>query len=138
MNERLKGSGGCRTSQSGDSAQPAAKTSCSFYIWDDVAYWIGICLSKGIPWVGIVFIAREIRLAVSALAGQQTDANIIMKLMAEMRADQYIAYIFGAVGVGYGALEHRLRKKKEARMGHRLKELEEKLDPKRTSSTNDE
>lgn len=58
------------------------------YIWDDVAYWIGIVLSKGIPWVGIVYVVREGRLALEALAGRHTDANIFLKFMAEVRADQ--------------------------------------------------
>lgn len=130
-----KGGGSSRSSQAPAPQHNRPGKSTVLYVWDDVAYWIGIALSKGIPWAGVVGVFWQLRLTVAALAGQQTDASILMKFMADVRADQYIAYIFGAGGITYGAFEHALRRTKERRMGKRLKELEEKLDPSRTSST---
>jgi hypothetical protein len=68
---------------------------------------------------------------VDSLAGKQTFANIGVSVLFDSRT---LAIIFGGGGVVYGLAERRLRKKTVKRFQPRIKELEQLLDPNRTSS----
>lgn len=51
-----------------------------------------------------------------------------------MTFNKWAAYVLGAGGTGYGLLQRRLRKRKVAELGARIKVLEKVIDPKRTTS----
>jgi hypothetical protein len=72
--------------------------------------------------------------SIEALAGTETTSNIVLKLVTELKADKYIAYIFGFAGVGYGVGERVLRRKTVKRLHPRIKDLELKLDAHRSTS----
>jgi hypothetical protein len=72
--------------------------------------------------------------ATALLAGQNTKAEFILSALADLKANQWFAYLFGG-GCGLWAWnERRLRKKTTKRLQGRVVDLEKKLDPKRTTS----
>lgn len=87
-----------------------------------------------IRWGGLVAIAYFALLSVKALAGQTTAANIGIKFLADVRVSEALAWIFGVVGSGYGFGERRLRRSTVERLQSRIRTLENKIDPKRSSS----
>lgn len=71
---------------------------------------------------------------VDRVAGTTTFADIGVKIMADIKLPQILAYGFGVGGLGYGINERRLRHKKIEHMGDHIKEIEAALDAKRSSS----
>lgn len=71
---------------------------------------------------------------VDALAGKETISNIAFKMIADLKMNQWMAYAIGGCGLGYGLAERSIRKNTVTRLHSRIKELEFKKDPKRTSS----
>ena len=75
-----------------------------------------------------------IYLCVREVAGKSTEFNMIVKAMADLKADRGIAYLFGAGGVGLAVFERKFRKKKTAALAGRAAKAEKMLDSKRSSS----
>jgi hypothetical protein len=72
--------------------------------------------------------------SIQALAGQTTEANILVKFLGEFNVSQGAAVLFGAAGTMYGLAERRQRQKMIERLHSRIKYLERQIDPKRSSS----
>jgi hypothetical protein len=97
---------------------------------------IGAVIKRLIPWAGAVLIVYfGVYRTSEALAGKVTIADIAHSFIAHLTADRWVAYIFGGGGIGYGLMQRSLRKSTVARMHRRQKELEERLDPNRSTST---
>lgn len=90
--------------------------------------------SFAIKWGAIAFIAYQIQLCVTALSGQQTFVSVFANVAGNITVNKWVAYSLGAGGAGYGVLQRRLRKAKVAELGGRIRFLENKIDPNRTSS----
>jgi p-aminobenzoyl-glutamate transporter AbgT len=93
---------------------------------------------KIIKWSAICFIAWRASLVVEALAGKQTLAEFGVFLLADLKANKVISHavsvIFGASGIAYGYRSRKLRQKDIQRLGTRVVDLEQKIDPERSSS----
>ena len=83
--------------------------------------------------VGCIWLIKE---TIVPFAGEESyaDIQILWKIATELRADQWIAYIVGGGGAYYGLRERQLRRKYIERTTGRVKHLEEKIDPDRSSS----
>lgn len=73
-------------------------------------------------------------LAIKELAGQETMANIVVNFMTDIKVNQWLAYIVGGSGVGYGYVQRRSKNSTIARLGSRKEKLEQMIDPGRKSS----
>lgn len=71
---------------------------------------------------------------IASLAGKTTLAAIGISFLANLTVSKGLAYIFGVGGVSYGLGERYVRRKTVRRTGGRIKELEARIDPKRSSS----
>lgn len=72
--------------------------------------------------------------SIAALSGQHTEALFAFNLFANVTVSKALAYVFGGCGIIYGGVQHRARKRIVGRLGPRVKELEEGIDPERSSS----
>jgi hypothetical protein len=81
--------------------------------------------------LGMVYFAFR---ACAALAGEQTSANFVIQVLASVQADRWVAYLVAGVGATYGIREAQLRRKILRETGVRIQELEQRLDPDRSSS----
>lgn len=70
----------------------------------------------------------------AVLAGKLTSADIALKLLGSLTINQSVAYTLGVGGILYGLAERGFRRRKTEYFQGRIRELEEQLDPKRTSS----
>jgi len=89
-----------------------------------------------IRWVGLAVLLYFCWRSVDALAGRTTLANIGVgvKLLGKVYISQAVAWLFGGCGVGYGLRQRALRHSAIARLSPAVREREQALDPKRTSS----
>lgn len=87
-----------------------------------------------VPWGSLVAIFVLLYLMVGRLAGRMTMAQIGVSFLGEMRLPSVVAYIFGGTCFGYGLRERRLRRKKTSGMSSYMTALEQRIDPRRTSS----
>lgn len=85
-----------------------------------------------IRWGFLAYIFHQGALSVLALAGKQTGANI--NILGDFRISEALAWALTAGSLGWGSVERKLRVRKETQMGNRIKELEQWIDPKRSSS----
>jgi hypothetical protein len=69
-----------------------------------------------------------------AFAGKETAANLVLSLIVNLQADRWVAYLVGAFGVGYGAVERHVRRRNIKRLTTHTEELEKRLHPARASS----
>lgn len=94
-----------------------------------------VTVARYAAWVAAVAIAGHyISDVVRDLAGKQTDASFILKMILGLSADRWIAYAVGAAGAAFGWNERRLKRRDIKRLSHRTMDLEKRLDPERTSS----
>jgi len=87
-----------------------------------------------IRWGVLLGLGRYFYLTMAVLAGKQTLADIVIRLLANIKIGQGVAYLFDASGIIYGYGERRLRQKNIQRLAKSKNELERKLNPTRTSS----
>jgi len=104
----------------------------AFYL--RIADNIGGVLKTLIKYGSLALIFYWISSAIQALAGKYTFADIGVKFLAQLSISQSISYATGAGGVLYGMRERKLRRDKTEYLANRNRELEERLDPKRSSS----
>jgi hypothetical protein len=90
--------------------------------------------TQAIKWCGLVLIAWMGYKAIAVLSGKQTQANILVSFLGDVRVSQVLSWGLAVGGLSYGSAQARLRKTKEAALGERIKELEQELDPRRSSS----
>lgn len=95
---------------------------------------IGNIAGLAIRWGGAALIVKFGADAVMALAGHTTLADIAIKVFGGLKINTAVAWVLGAGGVVYGRREKTLRLKINDRLGNRVKELEQKIDRRRTSS----
>ena len=82
----------------------------------------------------VVALAIVLWLIVRELAGKVTFADIGIKLLADVRFSEVVAWGTGAAGIAYGLRERGLRRKVNATLGKRCSDLESAFDSNRTSS----
>ena len=92
-------------------------------------------LSTVVRWGVILGIAVCLMVSVQAMAGTQTSFSVMVQMLGEVHADQWIAYIVVVLAGGFGLNERRLRREKTNEMSAHLAELEKRLDPGRSSSS---
>jgi hypothetical protein len=84
-------------------------------------------IKKAIPWTAWVLIAYF-------LAGRNTNISVIANAISDLKANEWIAYILGASGTGFGLRQRSLRRKEIQRYSNRVPYLEKELNSERTSS----
>lgn len=82
-----------------------------------------------------VFIARYSYLAVVALAGRHTLADIGLKLITNMTFSQSVSWVATTGAAAWAVSERGLRKKVIRQKAKRIQELEQRIDPNRSSSS---
>lgn len=87
-----------------------------------------------IRWAGVVAIAGFVYLSIDSLAGETTSADIGVRIIGNIKLSEVFAFLFGGGGVAYGLRQRTLRRSTIERLQARIKKLEEKKDPARTSS----
>lgn len=95
---------------------------------------LGTVLSAAIKWGVLGFMAYQATEAVKAIAGKDTFVSVLTSIAANISVNQWVAYIIAILGGGYGFAQRRLRKQKVAELCERIKTLEQKFDPKRSTS----
>ena len=88
---------------------------------------------KTIRWVGV---AAFTYFSIAELAGKQTDANLLLSLFVTVPERGVSAWWVMAtfIAFAWAIVEGRIRRRKVQTLSGRIKALELKLDPKRTSS----
>lgn len=82
----------------------------------------------------IVLCFRYVYLGVVSLAGVNTHADLAIKILTDIKIDQWIGAAFGLAGVSYGGFQKKFRKNEVARLAKRNGELENIINPDRESS----
>jgi hypothetical protein len=90
-------------------------------------------LIKSAMWVALAYFAL---LAIRALAGRTTSATFALAVhwLSSERKAEVSAWIVAFVAIIYGMFERSLRKRKTSYMQERIRSLESKMDPDRTST----
>jgi hypothetical protein len=101
-----------------------------YQIIDAVSVNVGRLIRYGT----LVWICRYVYLGVAVLAGRSTVAEFFMKVLANMSVSTTLSLSFGATGLTYGWIQRQLRRRTIREKAARIKELEELLDPGRSSS----
>jgi hypothetical protein len=87
-----------------------------------------------IRWGFGLFMVRYGYLAIDSLAGKTTLANIVLNLLSNVSFSSSVAWGGTAVAAIYGYRQKRLRENTVQRLSSRIEELEQGVDPDRTSS----
>ena len=95
---------------------------------------VGSVANNLIRWAGVVAIAGFAYLSIDSLAGETTSADIGIRIIGNIKLSEVFAFLFGGGGVAYGLRQRTLRKSTIERLQERIKKLEEKKDPERSSS----
>lgn len=82
----------------------------------------------------LVAVFGFIYLTANTLAGKVTWAQIGVNLLAQATVSETVAWIFGLCGTLYGLRQKKLRRDTIQTQSGRIIELEQRLDPKRSSS----
>jgi hypothetical protein len=82
----------------------------------------------------LVLIALFAREAIADLAGKTTQANVFMQVLSDINVGWGVAALLGVGGTLYGMAERKQRQRMIERLHGRTKILEQKIDPKRSSS----
>ena len=95
---------------------------------------ISSVLNNLIKYAAIVFVARYCFLSIHAIAGQSTVMNVMVNLIANKWFAIVTSLLLNVGCVSYGKHQNKLRKDTIERYEKRIRELEAKIDPRRTSS----
>jgi len=89
-----------------------------------------------IRWLGLAVLAYFGYRSVDTLAGRTTLASIGVgiSVLGKVYISEAVAWLFGVTGIGYGLRQRALRHNVIARLSPAVREREQALDPKRTSS----
>lgn len=106
----------------------------SFVKHSRIAEGIVNILSSFIRWGSLVLIARYTYLGIEALAGKATLADVGIKFLTNIKIEVALAWCAAGGGMLYGYQQRRMRKDTVERLQNRIQELEQNIDPKRSSS----
>ena len=95
---------------------------------------IGGIFNGLIRWGGIAACFYCLYLIVDSLAGKTTATDIALKAITDLKLDRGILYLLTGGTTLWAIREHKLRKKNTKHIAAHIKELEERIDPNRTSS----
>lgn len=98
--------------------------------WDIIG---GIC-NNLIRWGGVVACCYCSYLMIDALAGKTTATDIVLKAITDLKLDERVLYLLTGGTTFWAIRERKLRKKTIRHIAAQKKELEEHIDPNRTSS----
>jgi len=87
-----------------------------------------------IRFAGLGFLGFCAWRSVAALAGQATLASIGITFLGNVYISEAAAWLLAVVSVGYGYRQRQLRRREIARFSPLIREREQAIDPKRTSS----
>lgn len=87
-----------------------------------------------IKWGGLVWISYYAYLAVEAIAGKITVAEVGVSLLSKIEITVFLAWAFGVFGIWYGWSQRNLRRMTIERLQTRIVYLETIIDPGRSSS----
>ena len=89
-----------------------------------------------IRWLGLAVLAYFGYRSVDTLAGRTTLASIGVgiSVLGKVYISEAVAWLFGVTGISYGLRQRALRHNVIARLSPAVREREQALDPKRTSS----
>jgi hypothetical protein len=85
--------------------------------------------------VTICVVAYFLYKSIEAAAGTTTLADLSLKFLSNVKINIAVSWSVGITGVGYGVWQRRVRRTTVERLAARVKELEEKIDPRRSSSS---
>lgn len=88
-------------------------------------------LIRAIKWIAVAYC---IYLSIDSLAGKATDANILLKFLADITTERIVTYAVAGGSVWYGLRENRLKKRAIAHLEERARRAELALDERRSSS----
>lgn len=106
------------------------KQSVNVYLWSRLIDLASASVRYAMYCVVAYFTFRSI----TVLAGKQTDASFIVKLLMSKDNDYGIPWIVAVVSVVWGVGQTVLRRRKTQYFQSRITELEKRLDPNRSSS----
>jgi hypothetical protein len=72
--------------------------------------------------------------AVKTFSGETTVANILLKLVTDLKINQWFGYMVGGGGLLYGGMRNRQLKRTRKDHADHIRQLELLIDPKRQSS----
>ena len=98
--------------------------------WDTIE---GI-FNRLIRWGGIVACFCFLYLIVDSLAGKTTATDIALKAITDLKLDRGVLYLLTGGSIFWARRERKLRKKNTKHIAAHIKELEDRIDPNRTSS----
>ena len=85
-------------------------------------------------WGCIAYLGHQASLAFIAYAGKASSADLNLKILANLNVVFAASITVAGLSITLYIRERRLHRKSRERLGARVKELELKIDPKRTSS----
>lgn len=101
----------------------------------ETIYAAVVRLSK---WLPITVISYFGYLSIAALAGKSTLAAFGLYLVADLKVNTVLSHLamaaFGLGGTSYGYAQRKLKQRNIERMSRKNEELEQRLDPNRSSS----
>jgi hypothetical protein len=83
----------------------------------------------------LAWVVWNLRAGIECLAGKNTNSNLSLSLITDIKLNEWVAYLIGGGGVLYGKAQNRLRKTTIERIQGRNEKLERDIDPKRSSSS---
>lgn len=86
---------------------------------------------RSAAWLGVAYFAF---LSVQEIAGKTTTFSAVLRAAITVGADRWIAYVVAAICTGGYIHERRLRRRTARELGQHSTDLEELVDPKRSSS----
>jgi hypothetical protein len=95
--------------------------------------WVAVLLSL-IRWGAIFGISRYAYLAIAALAGKTTLADVGIDFLGKVELSVTLAWLLGVAGCGYGWRQRKLRRDSIERLQRRIQGLERHIDQTRSSS----
>lgn len=95
---------------------------------------IGGIFNGLIRWGGVSVCCYFLYLMVDTLAGKTTVADIALKAITDLKLDEAVLYLLTGGTTFWAIRERNLRKKNTKHIAAHTKELEEIIDPNRTSS----
>jgi len=99
-----------------------------------IAELIASIVNNTIRWGGLCVIVYLVYRIIESLAGKTTVADIGIKFLADMKLSDVFAVLFGGGGVLYGLKQRQLARRKTEHFSRRQAQLEQRLDPQRSSS----
>ena len=82
----------------------------------------------------VTLIASLVADAVKVLAGQETIAEFVLRVLVPLRIKSWTCYVILLTALGFAAHQYRLRQRAIAEVARRIVDLARLLDPARTSS----